>query len=734
MRLVATSAGQTLSFPLRQGSTLIGRHTACHICIPSKTLSRRHCQCYVDGPSVTLRDLGSSHGTFVNGKRVERAELRQGDVISLGSFELRFDAEGAVPAYGHGAGGAEDIVVTATPTGTEMPAGPQHFRGEAAREAELVSPSDAAGVPPQPLDADLPPPAPTDFPDSPSGDDTPADQSFMPVAYTPRKETVLGGGAGDQPQLVVREGRWFLRDPRTGREVEIAPTGAGAAAAAVARPAEARRPNTRLLVTVIGIAAILVITFAASFFRSPRRNGAPVQISDAAWAQIVDPGVDELKKGNYAQAIARFNDAHAKRPKLEAARILADYALLRQTAGADFTKLNKAQARVYLDSIENLGCPSAKARAYVSEQRDWIVKESLWWNELEKAKGQLTAAGGSEDALREVITTLQQIPPDTCAAGPAKEMIADVHQTIATVRLRRADREKAQLQWAKAVSEYQAARVYVADPALTARIDKDVEDCRRYALEDGYIRQAQSAIGSQNLDEAERILRLIKAGYYYERAQQMLASIKNMRATDDLKRRREEVRSLYESGAPPEAIEEAIKRNKLEGDGEFRQMAERARRILALLAEAKKADDEELWREAEDKYAEAVGVEGDAKNDYNRRAQRLVDAMKARYPEIAARLAEKGYRLINKDPVQARKFFDQALKYEADNKRAQNGLSQLDSQARQFRNAGYIHFTAKRFRHAKEAYERARDCAAPGSPLYQGIMQDLQRVLDELGE
>ena len=49
MRLVATSGDQMLSFPLRQGSTLVGRHPSCHVCIPAKGLSRRHCQVFVDG-------------------------------------------------------------------------------------------------------------------------------------------------------------------------------------------------------------------------------------------------------------------------------------------------------------------------------------------------------------------------------------------------------------------------------------------------------------------------------------------------------------------------------------------------------------------------------------------------------------------------------------------------------------------------------------------------------------
>ena len=102
MRLVATSGDQMLSFPLRQGSTLIGRHPSCHVCIPAKGLSRRHCQCFVDGDTVVLRDLGSSNGTFVNNAPAERIELSDGDVVSLGGFQLRFDSEGvATQATGY---------------------------------------------------------------------------------------------------------------------------------------------------------------------------------------------------------------------------------------------------------------------------------------------------------------------------------------------------------------------------------------------------------------------------------------------------------------------------------------------------------------------------------------------------------------------------------------------------------------------------------------------------------
>ncbi|MFW6108405.1 MAG: FHA domain-containing protein, partial [bacterium] len=194
MRLVATSGDQVLSFPLRQGSTLIGRHPSCHVCIPAKGLSRRHCQVYVDGATVVLRDLGSSNGTFVNNRRVERTELQDGDVISLGGFTLRYDAEGsAAPpggGYAQGAEATEEVLVAETtdaePGGEAEPFAPPPPTGP---EAEARGGAEE-GVPP-----------PTDYPEQPAGDETPVDNAFVPAPYTGQQSF----GVAQQPQLVVRD-------------------------------------------------------------------------------------------------------------------------------------------------------------------------------------------------------------------------------------------------------------------------------------------------------------------------------------------------------------------------------------------------------------------------------------------------------------------------------------------------------------------------------------------------
>jgi len=716
MRLVATSGGQTLSFPLRQGSTIIGRHSSCHICIPARTISRRHCQCYVDGATVTLRDLGSSHGTFVNGQRIERVELHHGDVISIGGVDLRFDAEGAAPAYGHGAAAADDSVVAAEGPHAAATAAPPG-------QAPGPSPGQAAAPPPgaaPPYDQEAPP-APTDFPEQPQGDETPVDQSFMPAPYVPRQETVMGGGAPGQPQLVVREGRWFLRDPLTGREVEIAPRGAEG----TIPPSAGRRPNTRLLVTVIAIAVVVVVTFAAVILR-PKPKTPVSRVPAAVLAADIEKGVALLKEGDYAKARAMFNSAARKSRAYETGRLLSQYTLLLEAAGGDFMKLNRAEARRYLESIESSRSPTDMAIAFAREQRDWIDRESVGLGLLEAAKAELDKAGDSEEALLEARNKFYQIPQDRSAAKQAARYIREINQRIADARLARAERKKAQLQWADAITQYQDALPFIEDPALKAKVAKEMEDCRRYAHEAEIVRQAQDAINAKNYAGARDALKAIKPGYYYQTAQRLLADIERLEKAEAREAIRQQIEALYRSGAGPQAVELARKHNF----PEFAYIAERYKKIEQLLAKGKKAEDERRYREAEDAYQEAAGVEPDAENDYRRRAERLLKAIKNRYPQISIEFSDSGYRKIDKDPAGARKDFDQALLYDPNNQRAKKGLAHLDRQANLGYSQGRAYVMAGKPAHAKPVFERARDCAEPGSKIYQLIVQELEKLRD----
>ena len=70
---------------------VIGRSRDCEIQLADANVSRRHAELRQEGASYWIVDLGSTNGMEVNGKRVKRAKLRDGDTITLGSTELTFE-------------------------------------------------------------------------------------------------------------------------------------------------------------------------------------------------------------------------------------------------------------------------------------------------------------------------------------------------------------------------------------------------------------------------------------------------------------------------------------------------------------------------------------------------------------------------------------------------------------------------------------------------------------------
>ncbi|WP_395855483.1 ATP-binding protein [Cystobacter fuscus] len=79
-----------LAFELTEGSVLIGRTHECDVYIPHKSLSRQHARLECSEGRVTLVDLASKNGSFVNGVRIERCDIQPGDDIQLGEVPLAF--------------------------------------------------------------------------------------------------------------------------------------------------------------------------------------------------------------------------------------------------------------------------------------------------------------------------------------------------------------------------------------------------------------------------------------------------------------------------------------------------------------------------------------------------------------------------------------------------------------------------------------------------------------------
>lgn len=89
--------GSRKEFSVQSGKTIIGRKEDCDLRIPLGEVSRQHAVMMVGADGVSLRDLGSSNGTYVNNQRITEQELDPGDHIVIGPVVFTIQIDG-VPA------------------------------------------------------------------------------------------------------------------------------------------------------------------------------------------------------------------------------------------------------------------------------------------------------------------------------------------------------------------------------------------------------------------------------------------------------------------------------------------------------------------------------------------------------------------------------------------------------------------------------------------------------------
>src|SRR5687767_15361713 len=112
----------------------LGKVPSAHLKLDDETVSRMHAIIEVNGPGdVSIIDLGSTKGTFVNGQKVNKAKLQSGDTIVVGETRIELSI-----------GAEEDDVATKVNTPV-APSGP----------ADVVAstPRPAAPPPPAPMAA-----------------------------------------------------------------------------------------------------------------------------------------------------------------------------------------------------------------------------------------------------------------------------------------------------------------------------------------------------------------------------------------------------------------------------------------------------------------------------------------------------------------------------------------------------------------------------------------------------
>jgi len=86
--------GSTRIFKLPSTVTTIGRRKDCDFCIPLTCISRRHCEFDIDKDRLTIRDLNSKNGTFLNGSKISESPIKPGDLLKIGTLSFGVQIDG----------------------------------------------------------------------------------------------------------------------------------------------------------------------------------------------------------------------------------------------------------------------------------------------------------------------------------------------------------------------------------------------------------------------------------------------------------------------------------------------------------------------------------------------------------------------------------------------------------------------------------------------------------------
>lgn len=91
-RLVLLSEGYTgRTYELKGEKTTVGRVSDNAFEIPESSVSSHHAEIILQGNDVLVRDLGSTNGSFINGEQITEAVLKPGQILRLGTVEMRLE-------------------------------------------------------------------------------------------------------------------------------------------------------------------------------------------------------------------------------------------------------------------------------------------------------------------------------------------------------------------------------------------------------------------------------------------------------------------------------------------------------------------------------------------------------------------------------------------------------------------------------------------------------------------
>ncbi len=229
----------------------LGKVPSAHLKLDDETVSRMHAIIEVNGPGdVSIIDLGSTKGTFVNGQKVNKAKLQSGDTIVVGETRIELaigvgEEEDAATSVNTPAAPPVDVVASSPrPAAPPAPAMAQTMTAPAApppRPAPAAAPPTPAFAPPPPQQSYAPPSAGVRPPPGMAGG--PAIYGSTPVGAPAGFQAAMASEADDMGGARAVEvaamlgdsvvGVKHCMDPRGGKVTPVTYTFFAVAAAAV---------------------------------------------------------------------------------------------------------------------------------------------------------------------------------------------------------------------------------------------------------------------------------------------------------------------------------------------------------------------------------------------------------------------------------------------------------------------------------------------------------------------
>ncbi len=199
VKLIMFRGAQRREFDLNAESTIIGRRPECTLRVPTRDVSRQHCEVRVSSTGLSVKDLGSSNGTYVNGKRVAESALAAGDKLRIGPIVFLVQIDGKPPAASPG-----DVAPAAAAAGAKKGPAPEELDEDDLFDlgeddfdlddplTQLMDDDDDDDVPPRPAPKPVPksasPPAPAAKPAAGPSPAKPASPVKPPSGPPPKKK------------------------------------------------------------------------------------------------------------------------------------------------------------------------------------------------------------------------------------------------------------------------------------------------------------------------------------------------------------------------------------------------------------------------------------------------------------------------------------------------------------------------------------------------------------------